>query len=429
MVTNQKTCFVIQGFGEKTDFTNGRKLNLDRSYDVIKEAVEAAGLLCIRADEVVHSGTIDRPMYEWIMKADLVIADLSTYNVNAAYELGVRYGVSPRATIIVAEDQFKNPFDVSHILVQSYKHLGEDIGAAEAKRFKADLADVIRKVMAGENPDSPLYEFFPLNPPSRREQVATRLLGAQLQAVVKEQLDNPSLESCKNLLDRARAAKAAGRWVAAKELFELVREQRPNDDAIVQQLALATYKSKDPDPDTALTNARTLMVERLSPGTTNDPETLGLWGAIHKRMWEQHQQQADLDSSIDGYERGFYLKQDYYNGINLAFLFNIRAAEHQKAGRLAEAIADFVQAQRVRRAVSPYCEKALAVASSPDDKYWILATLWEVAVGLEDATAAAKWRQEAESCAAASWMLDSTRTQLASLETLLALSPLKGLPI
>ncbi|MFZ1851232.1 MAG: hypothetical protein WAU15_03205 [Nitrosomonas sp.] len=34
----EKTCFVIQGFGEKTDFTNGRKLNLDASYAVIKEA-------------------------------------------------------------------------------------------------------------------------------------------------------------------------------------------------------------------------------------------------------------------------------------------------------------------------------------------------------------------------------------------------------
>ena len=43
-------CFVVQGFGEKTDFTNGRKLNLDASYRIIKKAVEAAGLECKRAD-------------------------------------------------------------------------------------------------------------------------------------------------------------------------------------------------------------------------------------------------------------------------------------------------------------------------------------------------------------------------------------------
>jgi hypothetical protein len=81
-----------QGYGEKTDFTDGRKLNLDASYQVIKEAVEEAGLNCLRSDEVVRTGMIDIPMYEWILKADLVIADLSTYNVNAAYELGVRVG-------------------------------------------------------------------------------------------------------------------------------------------------------------------------------------------------------------------------------------------------------------------------------------------------------------------------------------------------
>ncbi|HEX4707688.1 MAG TPA: hypothetical protein VH229_08140 [Candidatus Udaeobacter sp.] len=34
-------CFVIMGFGEKTDFETGRTLNLDRSYhNMIKPAIE-----------------------------------------------------------------------------------------------------------------------------------------------------------------------------------------------------------------------------------------------------------------------------------------------------------------------------------------------------------------------------------------------------
>ncbi|HNG16938.1 MAG TPA: DUF4071 domain-containing protein, partial [Accumulibacter sp.] len=82
-----KTCFVVQGFGKRTDFTDGRVLDLDASYAIIKEAVEAAGLVCVRADEIPHTGVIDRPMYEMLLQADLVIADLSTYNVNAAFEL------------------------------------------------------------------------------------------------------------------------------------------------------------------------------------------------------------------------------------------------------------------------------------------------------------------------------------------------------
>ena len=63
------TCFVIQGFGKKTDYTDGRVLNLDASYEVIKQGVVAAGLECIRADEIQHSAVIDVPMYEMLLQA------------------------------------------------------------------------------------------------------------------------------------------------------------------------------------------------------------------------------------------------------------------------------------------------------------------------------------------------------------------------
>jgi len=192
-------------------------------------------------------------------------------------------------------------------------------------------------------------------------------------------------------------------------------------------LALATYKSKQPDPRAALDEAHAIL-QTLNPETTNDPETLGLWGAVHKRLWELTQDRAYLDEAIAAYERGFYLKQDYYNGINLAFLFNVRAALEEQTGDTAEAVADFVQARRVRREVIPLCTAALAAsAGSADGKYWIAATLWEAAVGLEDTAEVAKYQQQAEAAATAAWMLESTRTQLAKLEGLLAASPLKHL--
>ena len=41
----KKTCFVVMGFGKKTDFETGRTLDLDKSYkNMIKPAVQAAGL-------------------------------------------------------------------------------------------------------------------------------------------------------------------------------------------------------------------------------------------------------------------------------------------------------------------------------------------------------------------------------------------------
>lgn len=51
------------GFGKKTDFETGRVLDLDKSdCNMIKPAVRVAGLKCIKADEILHSGLIDVPM-------------------------------------------------------------------------------------------------------------------------------------------------------------------------------------------------------------------------------------------------------------------------------------------------------------------------------------------------------------------------------
>jgi hypothetical protein len=74
----RKTCFVIMGLGKKTDFATGRTLDLEKTYrNIIKPAVMDAGLECVRVDEIVHSGLIDLPMYERLLTADVVVADLS----------------------------------------------------------------------------------------------------------------------------------------------------------------------------------------------------------------------------------------------------------------------------------------------------------------------------------------------------------------
>jgi hypothetical protein len=53
----KKSCFVVMGFGEKTDYQSNpqRVLNLNRTFeDIIEPAVTAAGLECIRADKINH---------------------------------------------------------------------------------------------------------------------------------------------------------------------------------------------------------------------------------------------------------------------------------------------------------------------------------------------------------------------------------------
>jgi Tetratricopeptide Repeats-Sensor len=408
-----KTCFVVQGFGEKTDLASGRTFDLNASYEVIKEAVESAGLRCVRADEVVQSGTIEGPMYEWLLSADLVIADLSTANLNAAFELGVRYGLRRRATVIVAEQGFKYPFDVSHLVIRRYEHLGKDIGRREAARFQADIVAAIKAIDDGDHVDSPVYTFLPqLEPP-------VQLAAPKAFGTAGPASEVPG-ENAKQLLEVAQAQMAQDNFVGAKAMLETVRSMRPNDPYVVQRLAIATYKSKVPTPAQALDEARTLLWT-LDPETTNDPETLGIWGAIHKGFWDLTEDPKQLDESVSAYERGFYLKQDHYNGINLAFLLNVRAKLHHEHGRSAEAIADFVIARRVRADVTRMCEKTLSLPTlTPDDRFWVVATLWEAAVGLGDAPTAEKWRLDLEGLPHAPGMIATAQSQIGRLQALIA---------
>jgi hypothetical protein len=434
MPEEKKTCFVIMGFGKKTDYKTGRTLDLDASYrSMIKPAVEEAGLECIRADEIVHSGVIDVPMYQQILKADVVVADLSTGNGNAFYELGVRHAMRPYTTIIIAEDQFVYPFDVNHTVIRMYKHLGDDIGFTEVMRFRDVLKKAIKEISDKPTTDSPVYTYLnDLNPPGFEKHVrdvAAASAGvASAAGAAAPKANDPTLGV---LMEQARAAQGRGEFMAAKGMLAAIREMmkpkgsddpRQEDPYIIQQLALVTYKSKLPSPQAALEEARSIL-KGLNPATSNDTETLGLWGAVHKRLWDLTRDRAYLNEAVRAYERGFYLRNDYYNGINLAFILNARA-DHT-AGR-AEAIADFVQAERVRREVLEICEEEVKAGGLPDDKkYWVMGTMAEALLGTGDEDGARRKLEEGAALKPAKWMIESTQEQMEKLRDLLSRSPLK----
>ena len=449
--TESGTCFVVMGFGKKNDFETGRVLDLDQSYhNLIKPAVEAAGLKCIRADEIVHSGLIDVPMYEQLLKADVVVADVSTSNRNALYELGVRHALRPYTTVIIAEEtMMKSPtFDLSHIVIRQYRHLGEDIGVSEAKRFTTALTAAIQEIMSTEpelRGDSPVYKFIErLTPPS----ISPAVRAAMAAASSTEKVAGAATPAHSELMQRVDEAQKKGDWVKAKMLLEEIREMRragtletsadqqvenPEDPYVLQRLALATYKSKYPTPEEAFKAARDLL-KLLEPQTSNDTETLGLWGSVHKRLWELTKETSYLDEAVRAYERGFYLRNDHYNGINYAYLLNERAAH--PIG-FAETVADFVQARRIRMEVISICNEWLESnprtaplppgSKFPEKRYWVLATLAEAQIGLEDEALGQQRLEEAFAAAPEEWMKQTTREQVTKLKALLAASPLKKL--
>ena len=437
MPNGQETCFVVMGFGKKTDFAQNKTFDLDKSYHyIIKPAVEAAGYKCMRADEIQHAGNINVPMYEQLFEADLVIADLSTANPNAFFELGVRYALKPRTTIVISEKGFKIPFDMGQVVIRSYEHLGEGIDHGEVVTFSAALTKACKEVAEAKRIDSPVYTFLTrLTPPELKKmaEATQEAAEAQTRQALKATTDEHEKAALTNsfaaMMTAAMNARAQKNFKEARAILTGIKAAQGEhvDPFVVQQLALLTYKSKDLEPRAALLEARTIL-EEIEPTESGDPETLGIWGAIHKRLSEigisTEERRQCLDAAIWAYEKGYYLKDDYYNGINYAFLLNVRAAE--TGGD--EATADRVQARRVRRRVLDICQSLLATGvkgestrSKAEQEYWIRGTIAEALHGLgrpaegDAAFAAAK----AMTPAPESWMVESTEQQLEKLKALL----------
>ena len=450
-------CFVVMGFGKKTDLATGRELDLDKSYkSIIKPAVTTAGYQCIRADEVQQSGMIDVPMYRLLYEAELVVADLSTTNPNAIFELGVRHALKPRSTIIIAESKFTIPFDATHIAVRRYEHLGSSIDYDEAIRMQTELTGLINALKGKDDPDSPVYTILPrLHAPTMSEAAALAAGGAAGVAAkamaaggAASDETHPAAESYASKVQTAREALNEGAFALAKKLLlAIYKEQtapgadekpKPARPFVVQQLALATYKAGEVEAKTGGLEkalAGYAEAEKLLAGldveTTTDPETLGLWSAIHKRRAETpgrtaEQQKADVDMAVDAAERGFMIKRDYYNGTNLAYLFNLRASLSSGDDR----IADNVFADRVREMVVKIVDERLATLGAQkvdpaearpldEERYWIAATKAESLVALGDPSGPGLM-DAALASAPAPWMADTTRDQMGKLKALLA---------
>ncbi len=66
------------------------------------------------------SGLVIGEMFQAIRDADVFIADVTGANANVFLELGVRYGVSDKVTILTTQEDTSPPFDINQIAVVRY---------------------------------------------------------------------------------------------------------------------------------------------------------------------------------------------------------------------------------------------------------------------------------------------------------------------
>jgi hypothetical protein len=255
------------------------------------------------------------------------------------------------------------------------------------------------------------------------------------------------------LIGEGERAIAESRFVDARRSFLLALQQGQGasahaDPYLIQRLALATYKAKQPDETSALNQALDLLSANFNLPESNDPETVGLAGEIEELLFARGHGADHLNRAIGFYSRGYYLRNDRYNGINLAYVLNVRMDSPLDTTR-EERIADFVWANRIRREVLALCEQErqeirkrelrVVTRSGPagpdqekrereqkfwekrdrEQKYWCLAVEAEAHFGLGEFDAYEKTLAEIPATPHATWMFEAMEQQVERLSALL----------
>lgn len=405
---DEKICFVAMGFGKKMDYRNSREVDLDIIYNnVIKDlfSTELQEYELIRADEIRGSDIIDVSMYTLLLKADLVIADITTMNENAIYELGIRHALRPFSTIIMMQESEKTiiPFDINHSRILTYKEIGESLEENEISEIKMSLLSFV-KASEEQRTDSPLYTYLPnIVPPNLSDDDYRELV----KSAKKKEENIADIVSCaEKLKNEGKFNEAIIQW---KKLHQLL----PSNDYVVQQLAFAQYKSIYPNETIALDEALT-TIKKLEPKKSLDLETLGITGAIYKRLFKLNKNFEYLNEAISYYKKGYIIKSDYYNGENYANCLLLKTKyENLETGEKEYLI---FECKMVYKEIIAIIEHKI---QEGEINYWMYATLAVCFLAINDIPNYEKYEKEFIKNTPVEWEIKSHKDTVSDLKELL----------
>ncbi len=371
-----KICLILMGYGVKTDVSTGGIFDLDLTYRyIIQPAVLQAGYKCVRSDQIHKGGEVDRTMHALLMQADLVIANVSSNNPDAIYELGIRNAYRPFSSIIIKEKGIgKMPFDLDHTRMFTYAQVGKNMGTDELRRSVNGLSGLIHKVAHKHLIDTSLLQWVNYETPFH-------LTEEEYQSSINELTEKE--HHLLSILDKANQYKQESDFENASIYWEKAMLAVPQESYFVEQFALSRYKSKTPSYSSSLAHAL-LSIESLHP--TNDPETLSIAGAIYKNMYLNNGDIECLNSAIDCYGKGFKVSNSYYAGENYALCLNIKAAleSNQEEKNYYK-----VEASKTKSKIIESLEEMIQSENFDQriDKKWMFATLAHCYYSVEDETA------------------------------------------
>lgn len=149
----------------------GSQRKLTMNFDevdkiLIKPALDRLRIVGETTSAVVAAGNIREDMFHRLLTADLVIADLSIYNPNVFYELGVRQAFRDKYTFLIRCDVSDYPFDLR---TDRYFEYQWDDPAASLE----DLVKAVRATISSDKADSPIFKLLPKLEAEDRSQFLT----------------------------------------------------------------------------------------------------------------------------------------------------------------------------------------------------------------------------------------------------------------
>jgi tetratricopeptide (TPR) repeat protein len=405
--------FVVMPFGRKPAF-DGRWLDFDAIYnDLIRPALEAAGFEAFRADEESVSGDILTDMFQELLLADLVIADLSIDNANVFYELGVRHALRKRGLVHIQSGRSYMPFDIFNVRTIPY-HTDKS-GRPDPEYLEKDrqaITKITRETWASEQDrvHSPIFNLLDgLVEPDRRSlrtPLATgfwreynewreRVTIAQRQKrigdvlLLTEEISNPLIKE-EAIGEAGKALQGMGRDELA--LAQYRQGLQLNKHNLIFRRQEAFHLNRLQRTDEAI-----VKLERLLQNQPDDTEAIAYLGRIYKQMWmdtwvhiedettrieEAYNSSHWLIKTIKTYLTGYTLDQNnYYPGINaltasvlmddLATRFNV--ADDPDVAEVRD---------NLPRLIGAVHFSLESTTSKENADYWALASLAELEVSI-----------------------------------------------
>jgi hypothetical protein len=290
-----RNAFIVRPFGPRKPQAGTAEIDFDAvEAKLIRPAFLRLGIEGGTTAEILDSGNIRTDMFQRLLTADLVVADLSIHNANVFYELGVRHALRPRRTFLIRCKGDDVPFDLKTERYLQYDRDGPEKSVDQ-------LVAALSSTLASNDRDSPVFQLLPglaSQDPGRFiivprefdeevERAEAESRSGDLRLLAEEASDFDWAVEGLRLV--ARAQRRLDAFTAALAVWERVRDREPDDREANLSLG-AIYHRLDDLPRSDLALRRILKANGIDVAQRSQAEAL--LGENAQARWERDWRRA-----------------------------------------------------------------------------------------------------------------------------------------